>query len=419
MGDFMSLYKPDKLYVGETGRTKEHGLQKEFKPEYTSIVTIYEDGFCYEDIFSDEIFLDFDDSINDTKSIFKPKPFYLFMIELLKNNNDNFINEIYEKTLNNKYISTKELKQVLYILNGVNVNNHKVNSKYFTILSNKKFKLQPCIGRDNEINTLIHSLAERKKLTLLIGERGVGKTTIIDELVYRIKNNNIPKFLKKQMIIELDLSKLFFNPKDTKNIENAIIETIEFAKKNKAIIFIDKIDDLNKYDLKIFKLIKQAIEHFNLKVIGTTNNDNNSKEFLDDIFNKIKVEEPTEEILYEIINQVFKDYSKNNNINIPAEDKLDTIINVLIRLTNPNNRLLEDTLYKPYNDTMNNPGLVIEIIDKIFADAKVNNQNNLTRDNIIFGINNCNKITDEAKQSAKKEVYETFGIVKAAKIRFI
>ncbi|MBQ2946473.1 MAG: hypothetical protein IJE04_01295 [Bacilli bacterium] len=95
-------------------------------------------------------------------------------------------------------------------------------------------------------------------------------------------------------------------------------------------------------------------------------------------------------MLYKIINKAFNDYSNNNNIKLL--DSMDNIIYTLTKLT--------DTKHRTWNDKVCNPDLVISIIDRIFADAKVNNQKQLTIQNIIYGINSCNRIYDSSKEDA-------------------
>ena len=73
------------------------------------------------------------------------------------------------------------------------------------------------------------------------------------------------------------------------------------------------------------------------------------------------------------------------------------LINLLIAFTQLENRIYYRRKNIDLNTSIYNPELIIEIIDKIFANAKVNNSKELNIDNIIYGINSCNKIFDEIK----------------------
>ena len=91
---------------------------------------------------------------------------------------------------------------------------------------------------------------------------------------------------------------------------------------------------------------------------------------------------------------------------------MDKIINTLIKLTSEKHRT--------WDDKVCNPDLVIGIIDRIFADAKVNNQNKLTIDNIIYGIKSCNRVYDSIKEDtiSNLDIIETIEKPKQKIIQF-
>ena len=107
------------------------------------------------------------------------------------NKEDNISHENNENNINN--LSDKEIEEI---------------EKYGVILNNKEYFSQPSIGRDNELENIMVCLAQEKKNPLLIGESGVGKTVLIHELAYRIKNGQVPDFLKNKVILEIDPSEL-------------------------------------------------------------------------------------------------------------------------------------------------------------------------------------------------------------------
>jgi len=156
-------------------------------------------------------------------------------------------------------------------------------------------------------------------------------------------------------------------------------------------------------------MLKQAIDRQGLKVIGTTTSEEYEKYFSNDAlkrrFEKVLVDEPNAIILYNIINKVFNDYSSNNNIKLLSN--MGNIIDNLIELT--------DSKHRTWNDKVCNPDLVIGIVDKIFADAKVNNQKELTIENIIYGINSCNRVYN----SSKEDVINNLNIEEKPKAKII
>ena len=84
------------------------------------------------------------------------------------------------------------------------------------------------------------------------------------------------------------------------------------------------------------------------------------------------------------------------------------IIEILIRLTRKENRIPFDNMCNKCEEQVYNPGLITEIIDKIFAEAKANNQKKLTKENLIYGIKSCNKIDDKAKIDFIVEINDYF-----------
>ena len=79
---------------------------------------------------------------------------------------------------------------------------------YGKILNYKDYAFQPTIGREEELKNLMITLAEDKKSPLIVGNPGVGKTAIVDELAYRIKRGQVPIFLQNKIILEVNLTDL-------------------------------------------------------------------------------------------------------------------------------------------------------------------------------------------------------------------
>lgn len=344
----------------------------------------------FYEVYKDE--LENNEKYQPIKKILTP---FLTKKKISKNDISNlvlFINELDKKTSNSYQIAEEKIPKALK-----GSHNQIIKDDYYTILTNKDFKYEPTIGRDDDLKNLIISLAQDKKNPIIVGESGVGKTALVDELAYKIKTNEVPNFLKNKKIIEVNLSSLLSGIKYVGTLESKVTKMVEYAIKNDAIVFIDEIHTIygagthDKSDYDVSAMIKQAIDRQGLKVIGTTTTDEYNKYFKDDAlkrrFEKIQIEEPNQLILYKIIDKVFIDYSNKNNIELL--NKINDVIVLLIELTSSKHRT--------YNDKVNNPDLVISIIDKIFADAKVNNQDKLTIENIIYGINSCMRINNSIK----------------------
>lgn len=396
----------DGLFIARAGYTSSYTKNgqdyKKFNGEVWGIFKNTYSQYEYENIFSKtkyEYFFSPFCSAGD-RSINVPIELTLF----IQNNYDKFnessteLKKIVYKISKGKSVSGSNLKDLLFYMNNekeISKPNKKtnINVSIYTDLTKKRYKLEPGIARDNDINELITALGQDKNNPILVGERGVGTTTIVDELSYKIQNKKVPNFLKNKKIIELNWANLDAYKKYSGLIEEKVIKLISYIIKNNAILFIDEIHNI--YNYEIDDIIKQAINRSNLKVIGTTTVEQYNKYFSNDNFEKLLIDEPDDESLNIIITKMFNDYSLINHIT--TLNNIDDIIYVLIDFTNKKNRI-NDTLIKNPNEKICNPYLVIQIIDTIFAHAKANNQNELTIENVIYAVNCCNKIHDNVKE---------------------
>ena len=428
----MKFYKADELFIGEVGHTYRNDNRIYFRKEGVAITrqnSLHLE--CdYFDILSNKEYINFHSKYcgYGNSAIFCPKSFYLYInqiyndIEFDKTDKKNPTVKMFKKILKYNIVSDKDIKFILLITNKensepehINIENQTTNNtskqkkkldlNYSSILTDKKFKNEPAVGRDNEVNELIVSLAQDKKSPILVGPSGCGKTTIVDQLAYKIQKKEVPNFLKNKQIIELDMTSLIAGTKYVGTLEEKINKLINYAIENNAIVFIDEIHTIygagttSKSDNDVAGMIKQAIDRKGLKVIGTTTTEEYDKYFSNDAlkrrFEKVLVKEPDKNTLYIIITKVFNDYSINNSIKLL--DNMENIIYNLIELTS-------NDKHKTWNDKVCNPDLVIGIIDRIFADAKIHDQDKLTIENVKYGIESCNRIYESARNEAIKNL---------------
>lgn len=298
------------------------------------------------------------------------------------------------KTINN---TSNNLGSIV----GNNYKSESTNKKY-KILTNKIFYTEPIIGRTSELKEIMIALATNNKNPILVGPSGVGKSVIVNELAYLIQNNKVPNFLKSKKIIQLNVSDFILNTKYRGELEERFNKIIDTAKEENAILFIDEIHTIigagtSEGDrLNVSEMLKPVLDSEDIKVIGTTTNEEYINFFettaLKRRFEKININEPDDILLSSIIRKTFIDYFNNTNISaLEIENYLDITIEELIKLTNKKNRT--------YNDIENNPSLVISIIDKAFAESKLLDNEYLTIDNIIYGINSCNRLYNTPKET--------------------
>lgn len=409
-------YNPSKLLIGKIGNvyeTTENGKRynKMIHPNYAIVKQEHYSDDNYKDILSNVSYVEFysywcsagKQAICNLESL-------TTFTQKIHNKVDSIkeIKKITTKIVNDKKVSNKELNTLLYFLNNINEYKEQFNknnndqkkdksikaSDYITTLTNKDF--EPASGIDSYLEKIMICLASDKKNPILIGQSGIGKSTIVNDLALRIKGGEIPVFLKKKKII--DITNLITNTKYAEKLKDEFEKLILGIIKNNDIVFIDNIESIITLDNCLIDIVKNNIKNNNLKVIGTISKNNYNEHFynsdINKLFEEINVSEPTNEMLYEIIHQTFINYSAKYNISYFYN--MDEIIPSFIELTSKNNRIKNDNLYSDKDD-IGNPSLVVEIIDKIFAHARLNNQKSLTIDNIKYALESCDKIYDDKK----------------------
>jgi ATP-dependent Clp protease ATP-binding subunit ClpB len=139
-------------------------------------------------------------------------------------------------------------------------------------------KMDPVIGRDEEIRRLIEIISRKTKNNpVLIGEPGVGKTAIVEGLAQRIVNGDVPENLKDKDVYEISLSSLIAGASFQGEFEKRLEGIIKQAQDSdgKIILFIDEIHQLvgmgkNHGAMDAANILKPAMARGNLKIIGAT-----------------------------------------------------------------------------------------------------------------------------------------------------
>ena len=327
--------------------------------------------------------------------------------KLNKNEKENMIYEMEKRYIN--FIQNKQEKKDtetnIVVLNdkGLKLTKEDIKKieKYGTLLNLKEYKTNVAVGREREIKSLIITLAQDKTSPIIVGESGTGKTALVEEIAYRIQKGDVPDFLLNQLILEVSPAEIVAGCKYVGMFEQNMKELLDICKKYKILLFIDEIHEMygtgsgEKKEVDMADIIKRYISRDNGKIIGTTTNEEYQKYFSSDAlkrrFDKIEIKEPSKTVLHEIIDKVMDDFSNKNNIYFESEKTKEEIINIIIEATSK---------LKPYNDRLCNPDLSIKIIDKAYAYAKVDNSNEIRKENFISSFEDTKWLYESTIKSA-------------------
>ena len=279
------------------------------------------------------------------------------------------VDEIYNSISKDSKVSNKALHKKLLVEDfAVNLNKKIVGNE-----------VDPVIGRDDEIKSLIEILCRRgKNNPLLIGEAGVGKTAIVEELARRIVEGNVPKPLKGKTILSLPMASLVAGTKYRGEFEERVSKILkELEENDDIIVFIDEVHTIvgaggAEGAIDASNIIKPALARGKIQLIGATttyeyHNFIEKDKALNRRFQIIMIEEPSTNKTKEILKKLKPLYEAYHFVSI-SDDIIDLIVN------------LSDTyIYEYYQ-----PDKSIDILDEVCTKASLLENKN---DTVLSKIN--------------------------------
>lgn len=228
-------------------------------------------------------------------------------------------------------------------------------------------KIDPVVGRSDEITRVIQILSRRKKNNpVLIGEPGVGKTAIAEGLAYRISQGNVPEILQGKKVKELDVASLVAGAKFRGEFEERAKKIITELQNNgtNIVLFIDELHTIvgsgaQEGQMDLSNMLKPALARGELHVIGATTLNEYKKYIEKDAalerrFQPVLVDEPTVDQTIEILNGLRDKYEAHHKVKISDE--------AIISAANLSNRYIKDRFL---------PDKAIDLIDEAASKVRL------------------------------------------------
>jgi len=250
-------------------------------------------------------------------------------------------NDTIGELLKDNKVNKKNLKEAIMDLrNGQNVTSNNAESSYKSLEKYAKNlnklaqsgKLDPVIGRDDEIRRVLQILTRRTKNNpILIGEPGVGKTAIAEGIAHRIVNGDVPENLKSKIVFSLDMGALVAGAKYKGEFEERLKAVVKevISAEGEIILFIDEIHTLvgaggGDGAMDAANILKPALARGELRAVGATTLNEYQKYFEKDKalvrrFQTVIVDEPTTEDAISILRGIKDKYENHHKVLIKDE----------------------------------------------------------------------------------------------------
>jgi ATP-dependent Clp protease ATP-binding subunit ClpA len=266
----------------------------------------------------------------------------------------------------------------------------------------KKGKVDPIIGRSEELESLALALGRRNKNNvLMVGDPGVGKTAIAEGLAFKIENDDVPSFLKEYKVYNLDIGAMLAGSKYRGDFEERFKLVLQaLTKQGKTIMFVDEAHMMNgagagggNSSNDLANMLKPALTKGDLKVVASTTWEEYRKYFEKDRalmrrFQRVTIDEPSKETTKDIL-QGLKKYYEDYHGTVITTEAIDAAVKLSVK----------------YQSDKKLPDKAIDLIDVACARFKVNDDESevktVTEESIQFELSKMLNLP--AEHVAEKE----------------
>lgn len=329
-----------------------------------------------------------------------------------------------QASINAVVADTKEPEVLDVPINDVNINNNVNNvsnnndntndkvdyqgvsilERYGRDLTASEYITDPSIGRDEEIKQVIMTLLTPEKSALLVGKAGVGKTSIVEGVAYRIQKHMVPNALDGYKIYKLNVTSLLGQTESNGQIESRVDLLVkELASKKKTIVFLDETHVLVNKDgaengIDFANMFKAGLDRGEIKMIGATTDEEYETYILKDRaflrrFQKIDVAEADQETTVKILMGTYPKIEAKTGVHFEYTSfVIERIMRFIVDMTDEYKRI--------YEISSRYPDICLTIVSNAFTYALFDNENVCRIKHIYKAVCNARNVYDDAKKKA-------------------
>lgn len=270
----------------------------------------------------------------------------------------------------------------------------------------RKYITNPAIGREQELLDLELILISPKKSPILIGEAGVGKTSVVEGLAYQLQRGQVPDLLKNKKIFKLTTTSLLSGTKYVGEMEERMKQLMdELAKQPDVILFIDEIHTIvgagstESSNNDISNMLKPYIDRGDIKIIGSTTSQEYQQFLIPDKalarrFYPITIEEPNEAMTIEILKGTLPTIEYETKVKNPfSPTETIELLHTLVALSVPENQ--------PEDRHTRRPELPLTLLEMAYSYAALDSRITVSRKDFARSVRHTNLLRKEIRTQAE------------------
>ena len=271
----------------------------------------------------------------------------------------------------------------------------------------RNYITNPAIGREQELSDLELILISPKKSPILIGEAGVGKTSVVEGLAYQLQRGQVPSLLKNKKIFKLTTTSLLSGTKYVGEMEERMKKLMdELEKQPDVILFIDEIHTIvgagstENSNNDISNMLKPYIDRGDIKIIGATTSQEYMQFLIPDKalsrrFYPIAIEEPDSSMTLQILKETLPSVEYETRVkNTFSAEKTNVILRTLIDLSTPENQ--------PEDRRTRLPELPLTLMEIAFSYAALDSRTTVSQQDFAQAVRHTNLLKKEIRLKAEQ-----------------